>query len=186
MILILSIPTPYLSFQTLSPQAWLHHRQSPGGRFSLYHMKIMIMVHVTIITVSILIKIIISTIITIIVTRTATLTLGSLRRIATTTPLEPLFTQGMSGSLAWSAPTSASASTFPSASSASQFDCQPLPQALIIIFYLNAVFTRLELLEYPRNDIIYIRDIGQGQFGRVFQVKIQSQMIVVKQLESFR
>jgi len=28
---------------------------------------------------------------------------------------------------------------------------------------------RLELLEYPRNDIIYIRDIGQGQFGRVFQ-----------------
>ena len=25
------------------------------------------------------------------------------------------------------------------------------------------------MLEYPRNDIIYIRDIGQGQFGRVFQ-----------------
>ena len=146
-------------------------------------MKIMIMVHVTIITVSILIKIMISTIFTINVTRTATLTLGSLQRIATTTPLEPLFTQGMSASLASSAPTSAS--TFPSASSASQFDCQPLPQALIIIFYLT-VFTRLELLEYPRNDIIYIRDIGQGQFGRVFQVKIQIQMTVVKQLESFR
>ena len=30
---------------------------------------------------------------------------------------------------------------------------------------------RLELLEYPRNDIIYIRDIGQGAFGRVFQVR---------------
>ena len=29
---------------------------------------------------------------------------------------------------------------------------------------------KLELLEYPRNDIIYIRDIGQGAFGRVFQV----------------
>ena len=28
----------------------------------------------------------------------------------------------------------------------------------------------LEKLEYPRNDIIYIRDIGQGAFGRVFQV----------------
>lgn len=30
---------------------------------------------------------------------------------------------------------------------------------------------RLESLEYPRNDIIYIRDIGQGAFGRVFQAK---------------
>lgn len=29
----------------------------------------------------------------------------------------------------------------------------------------------LETLEYPRNDIIYIRDIGQGAFGRVFQVR---------------
>lgn len=29
---------------------------------------------------------------------------------------------------------------------------------------------KLEVLEYPRNDIIYIRDIGQGAFGRVFQV----------------
>ena len=29
---------------------------------------------------------------------------------------------------------------------------------------------KLEQLEYPRNDIIYIRDIGQGAFGRVFQV----------------
>lgn len=30
---------------------------------------------------------------------------------------------------------------------------------------------KLENLEYPRNDIIYIRDIGQGAFGRVFQAK---------------
>ena len=87
MILILSISTPYLSFQTLSPQAWLHHRQSTGGRS--YH-----------INVSILRKIMISTIVTIIVTRTVTLTLGSSQRIATTTPLEPLFIQGMSASLA--------------------------------------------------------------------------------------
>lgn len=28
----------------------------------------------------------------------------------------------------------------------------------------------LEKLEYPRNDIIYIKDLGQGAFGRVFQV----------------
>jgi receptor tyrosine kinase len=31
---------------------------------------------------------------------------------------------------------------------------------------------KLEQLEYPRNDIIYIRDIGQGAFGRVFQVSL--------------
>lgn len=30
---------------------------------------------------------------------------------------------------------------------------------------------KLELLEFPRNDIIYIRDLGQGAFGRVFQAK---------------
>lgn len=29
---------------------------------------------------------------------------------------------------------------------------------------------KLEKLEFPRNDIIYIRDLGQGAFGRVFQV----------------
>ena len=28
----------------------------------------------------------------------------------------------------------------------------------------------IEKLEFPRNDIIYLRDIGQGAFGRVFQV----------------
>ncbi|KAJ8887730.1 hypothetical protein PR048_013948 [Dryococelus australis] len=30
---------------------------------------------------------------------------------------------------------------------------------------------KLEKLEFPRNDIIYIRDLGQGAFGRVFQVQ---------------
>lgn len=30
---------------------------------------------------------------------------------------------------------------------------------------------KLEQLEYPRNDIIYIRDLGQGAFGRVFKAK---------------
>ena len=34
--------------------------------------------------------------------------------------------------------------------------------------------TKLETLEYPLNDIIYIRDIGQGAFGRVFQVREQT------------
>lgn len=29
----------------------------------------------------------------------------------------------------------------------------------------------MEQLEFPRNDIIYIRDLGQGAFGRVFQAK---------------
>lgn len=30
---------------------------------------------------------------------------------------------------------------------------------------------RLEKLEFPRNNVIYIRDLGQGAFGRVFQAK---------------
>lgn len=30
---------------------------------------------------------------------------------------------------------------------------------------------KLEKLEFPRNNIIYIRDLGQGAFGRVFQAK---------------
>ena len=41
---------------------------------------------------------------------------------------------------------------------------------MIVISTVLIILFRLELLEYPRNDIIYIRDIGQGQFGRVFQV----------------
>ncbi|XP_055917209.1 tyrosine-protein kinase transmembrane receptor Ror2 [Eupeodes corollae] len=31
--------------------------------------------------------------------------------------------------------------------------------------------TKLEKLEYPRGDIIYVRSLGQGAFGRVFQAK---------------
>lgn len=30
---------------------------------------------------------------------------------------------------------------------------------------------KLEALEYPRNNVVYVRDIGQGAFGRVFQAK---------------
>ncbi|KAK6179193.1 hypothetical protein SNE40_011609 [Patella caerulea] len=30
---------------------------------------------------------------------------------------------------------------------------------------------KLEGLEFPRNDVVYIRDIGQGAFGRVFKAK---------------
>ncbi|XP_031336323.1 tyrosine-protein kinase transmembrane receptor Ror2 [Photinus pyralis] len=35
---------------------------------------------------------------------------------------------------------------------------------------------KLEQFEYPRNDIIYIRDLGQGAFGRVFQAKAPALM----------
>ncbi|CAG0914324.1 unnamed protein product [Notodromas monacha] len=31
---------------------------------------------------------------------------------------------------------------------------------------------KLERLEYPRNDIIYIRDVGEGAFGKVFQIYV--------------
>ncbi|XP_033122318.1 muscle, skeletal receptor tyrosine protein kinase-like [Anneissia japonica] len=31
---------------------------------------------------------------------------------------------------------------------------------------------RLETFEYPRNDVIYIKDIGEGAFGRVFQARV--------------
>lgn len=33
---------------------------------------------------------------------------------------------------------------------------------------------KLQAYEYPRNDIIYIKDIGQGAFGRVFKAKAPS------------
>lgn len=33
---------------------------------------------------------------------------------------------------------------------------------------LNA---KLEKLEYPRGDVVYVRSLGQGAFGRVFQVR---------------
>ena len=50
--------------------------------------------------------------------------------------------------------------------------------------------SKLEALEYPRNDIVYIRDIGQGAFGRVFKARApnltkdgQDRVIAVKMLK---
>lgn len=40
---------------------------------------------------------------------------------------------------------------------------------------------KLEALEYPRNDIIYIRDIGSGAFGRVFMVSVSGVRLVANQ-----
>ena len=47
----------------------------------------------------------------------------------------------------------------------------------------------LEKLEYPRNDLVYVRDIGHGAFGRVFQAKVpcrdkngNSETVAVKML----
>lgn len=37
---------------------------------------------------------------------------------------------------------------------------------------LNGLDPKLEMLEFPRNDIEYIMDIGQGAFGRVFQAHL--------------
>lgn len=35
----------------------------------------------------------------------------------------------------------------------------------------SSINHKLEKLEYPRNNIIYVKDLGQGAFGRVFQGK---------------
>ncbi|KNC21827.1 Tyrosine-protein kinase transmembrane receptor Ror2 [Lucilia cuprina] len=35
----------------------------------------------------------------------------------------------------------------------------------------TALNTKLEKLEYPRGDVVYVRSLGQGAFGRVFQAK---------------
>ena len=37
---------------------------------------------------------------------------------------------------------------------------------------------KLEHLEFPRNDIIYLRDVGQGAFGRVFQAKVPGKCLL--------
>ena len=49
---------------------------------------------------------------------------------------------------------------------------------------------KLEAYEYPRNDVVYIRDIGQGAFGRVFKARApnltkgeESTLIAVKMLK---
>lgn len=55
----------------------------------------------------------------------------------------------------------------------------------------DSVFNhKLEKLEYPRNNIIYVKDLGQGAFGRVFQGKApklisydEFTMIAVKMLK---
>nr|XP_042903224.1 tyrosine-protein kinase transmembrane receptor Ror2-like [Parasteatoda tepidariorum] len=52
-----------------------------------------------------------------------------------------------------------------------EIDLEKLPSNMAYHHTSAQLNPRLETLEYPRNDIIYIRDIGQGAFGRVFQAK---------------
>ena len=54
-------------------------------------------------------------------------------------------------------------------------DLHKLPSNLAYHCTTIKLNPKLEALEYPRNDIIYIRDIGQGAFGRVFQVSFAMQ-----------
>lgn len=51
------------------------------------------------------------------------------------------------------------------------FDINKLPINADYHHTTAALNPRLEKLEYPRNDIIYVKDLGQGAFGRVFQGK---------------
>ena len=41
----------------------------------------------------------------------------------------------------------------------------------------------LEKLEYPRNDIIYVKDLGHGAFGRVFQVDRNQQSATILSID---
>ncbi|KAL3199309.1 hypothetical protein MRX96_013964 [Rhipicephalus microplus] len=52
-----------------------------------------------------------------------------------------------------------------------EIDLDKLPSNASYHHTAARLHPRLEKLEYPRNDIIYLRDIGQGAFGRVFQAK---------------
>lgn len=52
-----------------------------------------------------------------------------------------------------------------------EIDLDKLPSNMSYHHTSAQLNPKLENLEYPRNDIIYIRDIGQGAFGRVFQAK---------------
>ena len=45
---------------------------------------------------------------------------------------------------------------------------------------------KLEHLEFPRNDIIYLRDVGQGAFGRVFQAKVPGKSLVTQPMLQVR
>lgn len=50
-------------------------------------------------------------------------------------------------------------------------DLNKLPSNMAYHRHGATLNPKLEKLEFPRNDIIYIRDLGQGAFGRVFQAK---------------
>ncbi|KAG0410583.1 hypothetical protein HPB47_012298 [Ixodes persulcatus] len=52
-----------------------------------------------------------------------------------------------------------------------EIDLDKLPSNASYHHTAARLHPKLEKLEYPRNDIIYLRDIGQGAFGRVFQAK---------------
>ena len=54
-----------------------------------------------------------------------------------------------------------------------EIDLDKLPSNVFYHKGLSKAFlsAKLEKLEYPRNDVVYIRDIGQGAFGRVFQAR---------------
>ncbi|KAG8236464.1 hypothetical protein J437_LFUL016385 [Ladona fulva] len=59
----------------------------------------------------------------------------------------------------------------PTATQEVDIDLDKLPNNLAYHRTGAQLNPKLEKLEYPRNDIIYIRDLGQGAFGRVFQAK---------------
>ncbi|XP_028148238.1 tyrosine-protein kinase transmembrane receptor Ror2 [Diabrotica virgifera virgifera] len=50
-------------------------------------------------------------------------------------------------------------------------DLDKLPSNMAYHSHGATLNPKLEKLEFPRNDIIYIRDLGQGAFGSVFQAK---------------
>ncbi|XP_071452012.1 tyrosine-protein kinase transmembrane receptor Ror2-like isoform X2 [Hetaerina americana] len=59
----------------------------------------------------------------------------------------------------------------PTATQEVDIDLDKLPSNLAYHRTGAQLNPKLEKLEYPRNDIVYIRDLGQGAFGRVFQAK---------------
>ena len=78
----------------------------------------------------------------------------------------------------------------PAEQSSAPIDLDKLPENQSYHRTGAALNPKLEKLEYPRNDIIYIRDIGQGAFGRVFQGKApglvageEFSMVAVKMLK---
>lgn len=59
----------------------------------------------------------------------------------------------------------------PTATQEVNIDLEKLPNNSAYHKSGTSLNPKLEKLEFPRNDIIYIRDLGQGAFGRVFQAK---------------